>query len=134
MISIDEQIKYWTDGAERDYDTMKVLLSSKRYPESLFFGHVVLEKTLKAFVVRETKEQPPKTHDLSLLAALANLSLGKDVLDYFELVNKFNIRARYDDYKQDFYRMCTKEYTEENFQEITKLYKDLCQQMKQKKS
>src|SRR3989344_2162285 len=96
MISIDEQVKYWTDGAERDYDTMQALLISKRYPESLFFGHIVLEKMLKAFVVLETKEQPLKTHDLSLLAKTANLNLDKKVLDYFELVNKFNIRSRYD--------------------------------------
>ncbi len=133
MISVDEQVKYWTDGAERDYDTMQILLHSKRYPESLFFGHTVLEKTLKAFVALETKEQPPKIHDLSFLAKMANLNLEKETLDYFELVNKFNIRGRYDDYKKAFYKICTKEYTEENFQKITALYKNLCQQMKQKK-
>ncbi len=134
MISIDGQVKYWTDGAERDYDTMQVLLNSERYPESLFFGHIVLEKILKALVVLETKEQPPKIHDLSLLAKTANLNLEKKVLDYFELVNKFNIRGRYDDYKKAFYKTCTKEYTDKNFQKITTLYKNLCQQMKQKKS
>ena len=134
MITVTEQVKYWTDSAERDYATMEVLLSSKRYPESLFFGHIVLEKMLKAFVVLETKEQPLKSHDLSLLAKLANLDLEKDVLDYFELVNKFNVRARYDDYKQAFYKTCTKEYVDEHFQKITKQYKNLCQLMTQKKS
>ncbi|MCX6719248.1 MAG: HEPN domain-containing protein [Candidatus Taylorbacteria bacterium] len=134
MITIDEQVKYWVNGAERDYATMEVLLTSKRYPESLFFGHIVLEKMLKAFVVLETKEQPPKIHDLSYLAKLANLDLEKDVLDYFELVNKFNIRARYDDYKKAFYETCTKEYTEVNFQRITEAYKKLCQKMTQKRS
>src|ERR1035437_1918426 len=134
MITVTEQVKYWTDSAERDYATMEVLLSSKRYPESLFFGHIVLEKMLKAFVVLETKEQPLKSHDLSLLAKLANLDLEKDVLDYFELVNKFNVRARYDDYKQAFYKTCTKKYVDEHFQKITKQYKNLCQLMTQKKS
>jgi HEPN domain-containing protein len=80
---------------------------------------------LKAFVAMETKEQPPKAHDLSFLAKLAKLDLGKDILDYFELVNKFNIRARYDDYKKAFYKTCTKKYTEENFQKITEIYKNL---------
>lgn len=68
MISIDEQVKYWTDGAERDYATMQVLLDSKRYPESLFFGHIVLEKMLKAFVVLETKEL--KNNHLKLMTFL----------------------------------------------------------------
>ena len=134
MITIDEQIKYWTDSAERDWVTMQALFDSKRYPESLFFGHVVLEKMLKAFVILETKEQPPKIHNLILLDKLANLNLGDDIKDYFVVVNTFNIRGRYDDYKKDFYKTCTKEYAEKNSQKITQIYKKLCQLMKQKKS
>ena len=133
MISVDKQVKYWTNSAERDHTTMKALLSSKRYPESLFFGHIALEKMLKAFVVLETKEQPPKIHNLVILEKLANLNLGDDTKDYFVVVNTFNIRARYDDYKEAFYKTCTKEYTKEHIQKITKIYKNLCQQMKQKK-
>lgn len=134
MISIDEQVKYWTDGAERDYDTMQALLDSKRYPESLFFGHVVLEKILKAFAVLQTKEQPPKVHNLVILEKMANLNLNDDIRDYLVLINTFNIRGRYDDYKQTFYKICTKEYTEEHIRKITEIYKNLCQRMMQKKS
>ncbi|MDO8592697.1 MAG: HEPN domain-containing protein [bacterium] len=133
MLSIGEQVKHWTDSAERDCATMKVLLNSRRYPESLFFGHIVLEKMLKAFVILATKEQPPKIHDLSYLTKLADLGLDKNTLNYFELVNKFNIRARYDDYKKAFYKSCTKGYAEEHVQKITKIYKELCQKIKQKK-
>lgn len=131
MIAVTEQIKHWIDSAERDRATMEILLSSKRYPESLFFGHLVLEKMLKAFVIMETKEQPPKIHDLSRLTKSANLNLEKDILDYFELVNKFNIRGRYEDYKKAFYKTCTREYAEENFKKIIKIYKSLCQKIKQ---
>ena len=134
MISIDEQVEYWVDGAERDYATMVVLFNSKRYPESLFFGHIVLEKMLKAFVVLETKEQPPITHNLVLLEKMTSLYLDEDLKNYLVVVNTFNIRARYDDYKKAFYKTRTKEYTEENFQKIDLIYKQLCQQMKQKKS
>lgn len=133
MITIEEQVKYWTNSAERDFETMKVLLNSKRYPESLFFGHVVLEKMLKAFVTMETKEQPPKIHNLVVLEKLANLNLSNDIKDYFVVVNTFNIRGRYDDYKEAFYKTCTKEYTEEHFRKVSETYKNLCQLMKQKK-
>ena len=61
MISINEQVKYWTDGAERDYATMQVLL----------------EKMLKAFVALETKEQPPITHNLVLLEKCPMCALKK---------------------------------------------------------
>jgi len=134
MITNAEQVKYWTDSAERDYATMKVLHDSKRYPESLFFGHIVLEKVLKAFVVLETKEQPPKIHNLVVLEKLANLNLSEDIKDYFVVVNTFNIRGRYDDYKEEFYKTCTQEYAKENSEKISEIYKTVCQQMKQKKS
>lgn len=133
MISIDEQVKYWTNGAQRDFETMQVLLTSKRYPESLFFGHIILEKMFKAFVVLETKEQPPKIHNLVFLEEMSRLHLPDDVRDYLAVVNTFNIRGRYDDYKQAFYKICTKEYTEENIKKIIEIYKNLCQKMKQQK-
>ncbi|HEY4503646.1 MAG TPA: HEPN domain-containing protein, partial [Candidatus Paceibacterota bacterium] len=82
--------------------------TSNRYPESLFFGHIILEKMLKAFVVQETREQPPKIHNLVRLEEMSNLHLSEDVKDYLIVVNTFNIRARYDEYKTSFYKMCTK--------------------------
>ena len=89
---------------------------------------------LKAFVVLETKEQPPKIHNLVILEKMANLNLSDDIKDYLAVLNTFNIRGRYDDYKQAFYKICTKEYAEENILKITELYKNLCQKMMQKKS
>lgn len=41
---VQEIIKYWQTTAKRDYKTMQGLFKIKRYPESLFFGHIVLEK------------------------------------------------------------------------------------------
>ena len=33
--------------------------------------------------------------------------------DWFDRLTTFNINARYDSYKQEFYRLCTKEFAEE---------------------
>lgn len=133
MISLEEKIKHWVNSAQRDHETMKALFNSKRYPESLFFGHIALEKILKAFVMAETEKEAPKIHNLVLLEKLANLNLDDDIKDYFVVVNTFNIRARYDNYKKAFYKTCTKEYAEENIKKITKIYKNLCQRIKLKK-
>lgn len=43
-INIKDLIKYWFDTAKYDYETMLSLFKSKRYSDSLFYGHLVLEK------------------------------------------------------------------------------------------
>jgi HEPN domain-containing protein len=81
-------------------------------------------------VVQKIKKESPYTHDLLRLEALADLKLPEDQLDLLDHVNDFNIRARYPEHKLKFYKMCTKEYTEEYFKRIVKLYKKLCQELK----
>lgn len=134
MISVKEQIKYWYESSQDDCETMEVLFKGGRYSDSLFFGHIVLEKILKALVVSETGKEPPKIHNLIRLTELANLKLDQTDKDYLSVVNDFNIRARYDDYKKAFYKICTKEYAAENLKKIAAIYKKLCQALKQKKS
>ncbi|KKS10966.1 MAG: HEPN domain protein [Parcubacteria group bacterium GW2011_GWB1_41_5] len=124
-------VKYWEITAKRDYDTMLGLFKIKRYPESLFFGHIVLEKTLKGLVVQETGEQAPFTHDLIRLAKLTKISLNKNELDLLKTISAFNIRARYPEQKLKLYKICTEKYTKDKLEKITKLYKSLCQNQKQ---
>jgi HEPN domain-containing protein len=124
---IRDAIKYWKTTAERDYDTMLGLFKIKRFPESLFFGHIVLEKTLKAQVVQNTNEQPPYTHDLLRLAKLTKITHNKEELDLLKTINVFNIRARYPEQKLKLYKICTEKYTKDKLEKIIKLYKSLCQ-------
>ena len=127
---IKNAIKYWETTARRDYDTMLGLFKIERYPESLFFGHVVLEKILKGLVVKETAEQSPYTHDLVKLAKLANIDFSKEEIVFLNEVNEFNIRARYPEQKFEFYKKSTLKYTKENLNKIKSMYKNLCQKLK----
>lgn len=131
--NVKKVITYWQKTAKRDYDTMKSLFNSKRYPESLFFGHIVLEKILKGLVVQKTKKGSPYSHDLVLLQGIAGLKLEKEEVEFLKEVNHFNIRARYPNYKFKFYKLCTKEFTNEKLNRIVGLYKKLCQKYKSKK-
>ena len=126
-------IEYWQKTAEHDYEIMLYLFKGKKYSESLFFGHIVLEKILKGLVVEKTKKQAPYIHDLIRLREIAELELSQDEIKLLNKVNEFNIRARYPEYKLQFYKQCDKEYTKNYFDEIIKLYKKLCQKLKQKK-
>lgn len=127
---IKNTINYWATTANHDHDTMLALFKSKRYSDSLFFGHIVIEKLLKGLVVRMTGEQAPFTHDLVRLAQLAELDLNKKEVEFLNKINEFNIRARYPEYKLSFYKKCTREYTEKYIVQIENIYKNLCQKIK----
>lgn len=126
-------IKYWQKTAEHDFETMEGLYKIKRYSDSLFFGHIVLEKILKGLVVKKTGEHAPYTHDLTRLYKLAELELNEKENKLLLETNEFNMRARYPEWKLNFYKLCTKEYTGEYIKNIIRLYKKLCQKLKLKK-
>lgn len=132
-INLKRNIEYWAKTAEHDHETMKALFKSKRYADSLFYGHIVLEKILKAHAVKATSEQAVRTHNLVLLAGKTGINFTKKQLEFLATVNRFNMRARYPDIKLNFYKLSTKEFTKDKINKIESLYNDLCQKLKQKK-
>lgn len=107
-----ELITYWVTSSDRDYDTMLHLLEKGDYTWSLFIGHLVIEKLIKALYVEKVSNTPLFIHDLVRLAEKAKLELTEDQKDILDTISTFNIRARYDDYKMEFYKKCTKEFAE----------------------
>jgi len=103
-------IKHWEDGSDRDYEVMKHLYEKKDYSWSLFLGHLVIEKLLKAYYVKFIDNKPVISHDLLRIAEMAKLKLSEEQQLIFATLTTFNINARYDDYKNEFYKLCTKEY------------------------
>jgi HEPN domain-containing protein len=108
-----ELISYWTNSSDKDFKTMEHLFKKKDYNWALFIGHLVIEKLIKAFYVKNIGSKHPFGHDLLRLAAQAKLELNEEQKDILDMVTTFNINARYDDYKMEFYKMCTKEFTTE---------------------
>ena len=127
-------VKYWLKTAENDYRTMLSLYKSKHFSNSLFFGHIVIEKVLKAHSVKEKNKQAPYTHDLPILfKSLKSLQLEESEIKLLDDINRFNIRARYPDIKFKFYELCTPKYTKQHILKIKKLYKKLCHELEPKK-
>jgi HEPN domain-containing protein len=123
-------INYWIEGSKENLKTVVSLYKTRRYSDCLFFGHLILEKVLKAHVVKETKLEAPKTHNLSYLVKLSKLSLSDDNLEFLAKINKFNMETRYPNEKLNFYKLCTKNYTDQYYKLIILLYKNLCQKIK----
>ena len=99
------------DNGEIEYYG-EISFKGKKYSDSLFFGHIVLEKILKALVVKEIKEQALFTHNLVKLEEAAKLDFNKKSIEFLNQINDFNIRARYPEKKLAFYKKCTPKYTE----------------------
>lgn len=119
----DEHIKYWFESARHDLDTAQSMFEAARYDWCLFAGHLVLEKSLKAiFVDRNDNAMPPKIHNLVRLAEISKVELNDKQKNLLDKITDFNIQTRYPDYKFDFYKRCTKKYTDEYFDKIKELH------------
>jgi HEPN domain-containing protein len=66
---------------------------------SLFFAHLAIEKMLKAHLTRETRDVPPRIHNLVRLAKLAQLNLEPDQLEFLHEFNLYQMEGRYPDDK-----------------------------------
>jgi len=117
----DEIIKYWFDASESDLDLCNSLFDNKRYSYSLFFLHLSIEKLLKALIVKNTKLNAPFEHNLIRLVEIAKISCTEEQLDLLSDITTFNIKARYDDYKNQFYKIATSEYSQKYISKANEL-------------
>ena len=107
----DKIIKYWIDSSDDDFDTMVVMFDSKRYSWSMFVGHLMIEKLLKALFVKTQNDFPPFIHNLLRLAEKCDLDLNEEQKVFFVTLTAFNINSRYDDYTMSFQKTCTPEFS-----------------------
>ena len=114
---------HWIKTSDKDFKTMMNLFKSKEYYWSLFVGHLVIEKLLKAFYVKNKKQQAPFTHNLLRLSELSDLGPNQEQSDWLDSITTFNINTRYDSYKNEFYKKCNKKFTEEWIEKIKELRK-----------
>jgi hypothetical protein len=68
---------------------------------------------LNACYVKKFQTHALFIHDLSRLAEKAAVQLNQSQFDTLDTITTFNINVRYDDYKQEFYKKCTPEFTEQ---------------------
>jgi HEPN domain-containing protein len=118
VFEVEKTIKYWLDGAAYDLETGRSLLESKRFPYALFFGHLSLEKVLKALVVKATQQHALYTHSLTLLASKTNLEIPESILDQLAEFTEFHLESRYPDDKKEFYEKCTEVFANRKFKEM----------------
>ncbi len=125
-----EHINYWLKSAAHDLESAETLFQNQRFDWCLFLGHLVIGKVIKAFFVRDNPtELVPQIHNLSRLAERTKLQFTTEQRTLIAEISQFNIKARYPDYKFEFYQKCTRGFTQEYFTKIKELYQWLLQQM-----
>lgn len=122
-------IQYWLESSEDDWKVANHLFEKGDYSYSLFFGHLTLEKILKAIYVYRLGETPPYTHRLVYLAESVSLTVNEEQLELLETVTDFNMEARYPDERFSFKKRCTKDFTERYLIRIKEVKEWLLQQI-----
>jgi HEPN domain-containing protein len=119
----EEARAYWIESSDQDFKTLNDLFRTKNYSWALFLGHLVVEKLLKACYVSSKNEHAPMIHNLLKLAERAGMEISPNKKEILDTITSFNLSVRYDTYKQEFYRRCTRSFTEEWMAKIKSLRK-----------
>ncbi len=119
----DEIIKFCVSEAEESQKVAQHLFAKKDYSYALFFGHLAIEKLLKSIYVKVIDENIPRTHNLPRIAKAARLIIPEDKLNDLVRITAFNLEARYPDYKRQFRKKCSRQFTQEELARIDEVFK-----------
>ena len=98
MIDLKKQIDYWTKGAEDDLLIADLLIRERKILHGLFFCHLVIEKAIKAHVVKKTRDVAPRSHNLNYLSEKADLDYDEETEIFLGILMKYQLQGRYPDY------------------------------------
>lgn len=108
---MQKTVDYWLEEGDEALKVAEHLFEKKDYSYSLFFGHLAVEKILKAIYVQKNGEHAPQIHNLVRLAQQAGLSLNAEQIDSLNKITAFNLESRYPDEKRSFRIKCTEQFT-----------------------
>ena len=128
--ALRQAIKYWLKSSANDWPVAQHLFEKKDYHYALFFGHLTVEKILKALYIDRCGTVPPFTHSLNLLAEKSSLKLTFEQNKLLETITDFNIEARYPGDKFTFWKRCTGAYTKKYLSKIEEMKEWLLSQIR----
>ncbi len=133
-MDIQKVVAYWMTSAEDDLPVSMHLFASGDYHYALFFGHLYLEKLLKALIVQVKDEHAPRSHNLIYLAECADLKLSDSRREILTRVNKYNLETRYPMDRERLRDLYTKDFAKVELKAIQEMGKWLNSQLKRKKT
>jgi len=113
---------FWVIEAKEAIQVADHLMEKGDYSYALFFGHLAIEKLLKALYVAKQKNHAPPIHNLLRLARSTGITVPSDKIDALIEISAFNIEARYPDFKRAFRKKCNAEYAGKQISVIKGIY------------
>ena len=125
-----DAILKWKQSAEENVKVATDLYKLGHFSWCLFLWHLAIEKAIKAFIAKQDKEVP-YIHNLSKLIKHAGVNLIQSYITESDLdeISGYNIEARYEDYKHDFYLKATKEYADSWIPKCQSIYQLIVSQL-----
>jgi HEPN domain-containing protein len=117
-MDVEKHVRYWSEGAQQDLCVSEDLLGQGHCEWSLFIGHLVLEKDLKALYCLVNAQVPPKTHNLALLAGMCRLQLDEPKERFLRVVNTFQTQVRCPTPTSDCAAQFSREFAEDTIRRI----------------
>jgi HEPN domain-containing protein len=93
--NVDKHIAQLREGATESWSDALYLIKGERISLGLFAAHLAVEKAIKAHVVKEIKDIPPFTHNLTKLAEIARIELTEKQRNFLADLTFYNISGRY---------------------------------------
>jgi HEPN domain-containing protein len=110
-MNIETIRSFWVEEAAEALRVANHLFEKEDYSYALFFGHLAVEKLLKAIYVTNKREQAPYIHNLNRLAELVGITTTENQSDNLIRITAYNLESRYPDEKRSFRKKCTVEFT-----------------------
>ena len=122
MNNKENHINNWIEQAEDDWRAVNSLFKSKNYLQSLFFGHLVIEKLCKALWIRHNDSNiPPRTHNLLFILSKVPINVPEDKSELLLKLNRFQLESRYPENIGAIKNICDQKYTAGMINEINNL-------------
>ena len=90
-----EIVNYWISEAEESLGVARHLFEKEDYSYSLFFGHLAIEKMIKAILAQRLEQQIPRSHNLLRLAQEADIDITDEQKHTLIRITTFNLESRY---------------------------------------
>jgi len=119
---VEQVVSYWLTEADEALQVADHLVEKEDYSYALFFGHLAVEKVLKALYASRMQQHAPPIHNLIRLARAARVKLDETQTESLITITAFNIEARYPDLKRAFRQKCTAEFTARQMATIKEVF------------
>ncbi len=120
---MNQDVTYWIDLSKYDFDTAKAMLETGRYLYVLFTCQQSVEKLLKALVVQNTNNFPPRIHDLIKLINIAKIEIDTEQKAFLAKLNFYYLETRYPDEMSEISKQITKDTALDFYKNTKKILK-----------